>query len=146
MYIDKIKKYEKYKLQNWVERLVSGIHEVGATEGGNKSPPCEVSDRLLATLEKVQNNIGGNTGQRSALRLWNTWINAIIGLNMDDMRRQPATKGHKMATSIGHKIAAGFSWEAPIAGVQGCPRNLRLQTFSMDGVMDGGYELMDGVV
>ena len=92
-----------------MECSVSGIHEVGATEGGNKSPPCEVSDRLLATLEKVQNNIGGNTGQRSALRLWNTWINAIIGLNMDDMRRQPATKGHKMATSIGHKIAAGFS-------------------------------------
>jgi len=32
------------------------------------------------------------------------------------------------------------------AGLQGCPRNLRLQTFSMDGVMDGGYELLDGVV
>ena len=75
-----------------MECLLSGIHEVGATEGRNKSPPCEVSDRLLATLEKVQNNIGGNTGQRRALRLWNTWINAIIGLNMDDMWRQPATK------------------------------------------------------
>ena len=99
----KIKKYDKKKVcQNWVECLLSGIHEVWATDGRNKSPPCEVSDRLLATLEKVQNNIGGNTGQRSGPRLWNTWINAIIGLNMDDMRRQPATKDHKMATSIGH--------------------------------------------
>jgi len=30
--------------------------------------------------------------------------------------------------------------------LRGCPCNLRLQTFSMDGVMDGGYELMVGVV
>ena len=75
-----------------MECLFSGIHEVGATEDCNKSPPCEVSDRLLATLEKVQNNIGGNTGQRSAPRLWKTWINAIIGLNMDDMWRQKAIK------------------------------------------------------
>ena len=105
-----MKKYDKCKsCQNWAECLLSAIHEVWATDGRNKSPPCEVSDRLLATLEKVQNNIGGNTAQRSGLRLWNTWINAIIGLNMDDMRRQPATKDHKMATSIGHKIAAGFS-------------------------------------
>ena len=62
-----------------MECLVSGIHEVGATEGGNKSPPCEVSDRLLGTLEKVQNNIGGNTGQSSSPRLWNTLINANKG-------------------------------------------------------------------
>ena len=72
------------------ECLLSGIHEVWATGGRTKSPPCEVSDRLLATREKVQNNIGGNTGPE--LRLWNTWINAIIGLNMDDMWRQPASQ------------------------------------------------------
>ena len=46
-------------------------------------------------------------------------------------------KGQKMAT----KIAGFLWWVAPIAdgaGLEGCPRNLRLQTFSMDGVMDGG--------
>ena len=42
-------------------------------------------------------------------------------------------KGQKMAT----KIAGFLWWVAPIAdgaGLEGCPRNLRLQTFSMDGV------------
>ena len=41
-------------------------------------------------------------------------------------------------------MSSSDSWYG--AGLQGCPRNLRLQTFSMDGVMDGGYELLDGVV
>ena len=86
----------KSELLIFAECLPLCIYEVGwvhcALASRNKSPPCEVSDRLLGTLEKVQNNIGGNTGQRSAPRLWNTWINAIIGLNMDDMWRQPATK------------------------------------------------------
>ena len=35
--------------------------------------------KLLGTLEKVQNNIGGNTGQSSSPRLWNTLINANKG-------------------------------------------------------------------
>ena len=51
----------------------SGIHEVCGADGRNKSPSCEVSDRLLATLEKVQNNTGGNTGARAPRQ----WINAI---------------------------------------------------------------------
>ena len=37
--------------------MLSGIHEVWATDGGNKSPQCEVSDRLLATLEKFKTTL-----------------------------------------------------------------------------------------
>ena len=73
----------KSELLIFAECLPLCIYEVGwvhcALASRNKSPPCEVSDRLLGTLEKVQNNIGGNTGQSSSPRLWNTLINANKG-------------------------------------------------------------------
>ena len=82
--IDRFRHFpSKSELLIFAECLPLCIYEVGwvhcALASRNKSPPCEVSDRLLGTLEKVQNNIGGNTGQSSSPRLWNTLINANKG-------------------------------------------------------------------
>ena len=91
----------KSELLILAECLPLCIYEVGwvhcALASRNKSPPCEVSDRLLGTLEKVQNNIGGNTGQSSSPRLWNTLINANKGWTWMICGTRLPPKHHKMA-------------------------------------------------
>ena len=93
--------FSKSELLIFAECLPLCIYEVGwvrcALASRNKSPPCEVSDRLLGTLEKVQNNIGGNTGQSSSPRLWNTLINANKGWTWMICGARLPPKRHKMA-------------------------------------------------